>query len=119
MRVVMVESLANEVTRSCETAQCDTEGCFRVSRGVKQVLWIPAEDEHLYARLMVCAHIRSCDSRGKVSTLQVLQPYCVRYSMKANMVVLVRQCLHCMDGKVGELKPLTQGKLIHGMGLVR
>lgn len=42
--VVVAESPVNEVTRSCETARCDTEELFRVAPGVKQVLWIPAED---------------------------------------------------------------------------
>lgn len=85
-----------------------------MSQGVKQVLWIPAENERPQARLMVCAHMGGRGHRGKISALHVLQPCCVWDSMEAGVGGFARQCLHCVNIKVEELKQRPLGELIHG-----
>lgn len=73
----------DEVTTLCGTARCNTKRLFRLSQGTRQVMLIPAENESLQAKLMVCTHMDGCHC-GKVSMLHMLRPYCVRHSMEAD-----------------------------------
>lgn len=84
-----------------------------VLQGAKSILGITAKDKSLRAGLMVCAHMGSRWHHGKAST-HALWPYCVWASMGAGVGLLVRQCLHGMDGKVGELKTRSLRELVHG-----
>lgn len=54
---------------------------------------------------------------GKVSALYVLRPYCMWDSMEADVGEFVRQCLHCVKSKAGEVMPRFLGDLIRGMGV--
>lgn len=88
-----------------------------MSQGIKQVLCIPVQGEHLQARLMVCAHMGGRCHRGKVSALHAVRPCCVWNPMEADVVKFVRKSLHCLDSKLVELKPRPLGKLIHSDGV--
>lgn len=63
---------------------------------------------------MVCAHMGRRWHHGKASTVHALRPYCVWASMGASIGLFVRQCLHGVDGKVGELKTRPLRELVHG-----
>lgn len=49
--------------------------------------------------------------------LHVFRPYCVWDFMEVDVGDFVRQCLHCVENKVGELEPCPLGQLIHGEGI--
>ena len=92
----------------------DGEGLFRVHVAGGDVLWIPPQAKELQTRLMVCAHMKGAGHRGVVATLQRLQEYCCWYRMEAQVAEFVRQCLHCVDSKAGEMIPRPLGETVHG-----
>ena len=76
---------------------------FRVRVGNRDVLWIPSGDKALQVRLMVCAHMRSAGHRGVSPTLFRLKEYCVWSHMESHVREFVRQCLHCVATRAGEI----------------
>ena len=52
--------------------------------------------------------------RGTAATLTVLRPFCVWNSIETDVGSFVKQCLHCIDGKAGILKPHPLGAVVHG-----
>lgn len=97
---------------SCQTARLDTDWLIRVTQDIKLVMLIAVLDEHL--RLVVCAYMSGHDHHGMVSTLHDLRRNCVWNSVVAIVGDVIRQCLLCVEGEVGGLKPRPPGKLIHG-----
>lgn len=86
-------------------------------QGVKQVPWIPVEDECLQARLMDCAYVGGRSHRAKVAMLHELRPSCAWGFMEVDVGDLVQQCLHWVDSKAGELEPRSLGELRQGEGV--
>ena len=87
---------------------------FRVRVGNGDVLWIPSGVKALQVRLMVCAHMRSAGHRGLSPTLFRLKEYCVWSHMESYVREFVRQCLHCVDTRAGEIVPRPYGETVHG-----
>ena len=63
---------------------------------------------------MVCAHMRSAGHRGVSPALFRLQEYCVWFQMESHVREFVRQCLHCVDTRAGEIVPRPYGDTVHG-----
>lgn len=112
IKALVEEAPVDEANTSCGKSRCDVEGLFH---GAKQII-IPADDKHLQAELVVCANMGGSGHRGKASTLHALRPYCVWAYMKADVGECFHQRLHCVDSKVGELKPRSLEERMHGDG---
>ena len=92
----------------------DDEGLYRVSVGGGDVRWIPDDAQDLQVRLMVSGHMNEAGHRGTAATLQRIQEYCCWANMAADIREFVKQCLHCMDSKAGEMVPRPFGETVHG-----
>lgn len=53
-----------EVTTSYGMTRCDMEGLFRLPQVGGHIMWTPAGDKLLLAKLMICAHIGDCNLRS-------------------------------------------------------
>ena len=86
---------------------------FRVRVGNRDDLWILSVDKALQVRLMLCASIRSAGDRGTQKMFR-LKEYCVWSNMESHFREFVRQCLHCVDTRAGEIVPRPSGDTVHG-----
>ena len=96
---------ASSFTTPVGRATKSNEGLFRVGLDGRDVLWIPEQAKEMLTQLMVCAHMKDAGHLGVVATLQRLQGYCCWFCMEVHVTEFVKQCLHCMDSKVGEKIP--------------
>eukprot|EP00752_Nemacystus_decipiens_P007839 g7004.t1 len=92
----------------------DEEGLYRVSVGGRDVLWIPSDAQDLQVRLMVSGHMNEAGHRGTAATLQRIKEYCCWENMATDIREFVKQCLHCMDSKAGEMVPRPFDETVHG-----
>ena len=86
------------------------EGLFRIHARGRHVSWIQDSDKQLQVRLMICAHMRDAGHRGVAATLVRLQEFCVSSGLEAQMREFVRQCLHCVDTRSGDVVPCPLGE---------
>ena len=63
---------------------------------------------------MMCAHMQNAGHRGVRATTHRLGTYCAWDSMEKGIAKFVRQCLHCVDSKAGNVMPRPLGDLVHG-----
>ena len=100
----------------------DNKDLFHIELDGRDVSWTPEQAKGMQVRLMVYAQIKKAGHRGIVATLQRLQGYCCWFRMEFHLTEFVKQCLHCMDSKVGKkiLRPLAEmvigtrpGKVLH------
>ena len=96
----------------CQVTLADDD-LFRVRVGNGDVLWIPCGVKALQVRLMVCVHMRSAGHRGVSPTLFRLEEYCVWSHMESHVREFVRQRLHCVDTRAGEIVPRPYGCLLY------
>ena len=103
----MSDSLLGSVVRG-------ENGLYRVDYEGIQVIWVPPPERSLQVRLMVCAHMQEARPRGICATMHRLGAYCVWEGMKEDAAELVRQCLHCVDSRAGNVVPRPVGEILHG-----
>ena len=60
------------------------------------------------------ATISTIGHRGVSPTLFRLKEYCVWSHMESHVREFVRQCLHCVDTRAGEIVPRPYGDTVHG-----
>ena len=93
----------------------DDEGLHRVTVDGRDVLWIPDDAKVLrLLRLKVSGHMQEAGRRGSAATLQRIKYYCCWTGMAADVRDFVKQCLHCVDSKAGEMVPRPFGETVHG-----
>ncbi|CAM9462267.1 unnamed protein product [Sphacelaria rigidula] len=68
----------------------------------------------LQVRLMICAHMRDAGHHGVAATLVRLQEFCVWQRIKTHVHEFVRQCLHRVDSRAGDVVPRPLGETVHG-----
>ena len=102
--IFLLQSRAREGTDdfSCDslTFSAGESGLFSTKEGV---IWVPPDADQLQLRLIIIAHCGSAGHRGKHATLAALSSRFFWSGMRADIDEFLRQCLHCLPGKGGDV----------------
>lgn len=77
-------------------------------------IWIPHSAIELQMKIIVISHCSIGGHRGRAATLSVVKENFRWASMKDDVDEFLRQCIHCIITRTGEIIPRPMGAALHG-----
>lgn len=88
----------------------DSDGVFKLNGRI----WIPEEKYDLKLKIMVASHCGQMGHRGRDATESALRENFVWTGMTDDMQEFIKNCIHCITTRTGEIVPRPLGTQIHG-----